>query len=142
MAIDSWLDYARYAYQQCRKSREKIPLFPYEWSIVENIRQFERITINTQLWDKLIVEYDQILDEEQKVRATVPNLPIEEMKNPDEEDEDGHPCELCVDLSYLSYIKCNLCKNECCTAHLSPCDCPQGQKKLVVRYSLEDMKLF
>ena len=30
MAIDSWLDYAGQAYKECRKSREKIPLFPYE----------------------------------------------------------------------------------------------------------------
>lgn len=124
MAIDSWLGYARHAYKQCRKSREKIPLFPFEWSIVENIRQVARVTIDKGTLEKVLVEYDLIFDEEQKVRAAVPHLQIEEMKDPDNEDEDGHPCELCVDLSYLSYIRCNLCKNECCTAHLTPCDCP------------------
>lgn len=37
LACESWLEYAEIAYDVCRKSREKIPVYPIEWLIVENI---------------------------------------------------------------------------------------------------------
>lgn len=66
LACESWLDFAPKSYDICRWSREKIPVYPLEWLIVENIWKFEFIELSKETWWKIWKMFVGILLEEKK----------------------------------------------------------------------------
>lgn len=64
----SWFEHGFKCQGIYRKSREKIPVFPMEWVIIENIRNLETINIDGQSKLKLRDHYRKIYKEEKKMR--------------------------------------------------------------------------
>lgn len=49
----SWFEHGLKGYQIYQKSREKIPVFPLEWVLVENIRNLDNINISLESKKKI-----------------------------------------------------------------------------------------
>lgn len=60
----SWLQYGFKCQDIYRKSREKIPVFPTDWLVVENIRNLKNIQIDLETKMKLKEAYDIIYKDE------------------------------------------------------------------------------
>jgi hypothetical protein len=58
----SWVDHGLACQAIYRKSREKIPVFPIDWLIVENIRNLSQITLDLESRLKLKATYKEILE--------------------------------------------------------------------------------
>lgn len=46
----------------------------------------------------------------------------------------SYPCEVCVELNYLSYLECVICKKRTCISHFITCKCPQKSIALYYRH--------
>jgi len=66
LVCESWIPYSQTAYDICWKSREKIPVYPFEWLIVENIWKFEYIELSKETWKKVWKQFVQIVLDEKK----------------------------------------------------------------------------
>lgn len=60
----SWVDHGLKCQSIYRKSREKIPVFPIDWLIIENIRSLSQIDIDYETKLKLKETYKDILESE------------------------------------------------------------------------------
>ena len=93
--------------------KEKVPVFPLEFvafeidpakvekeEIRESLKQFKPLF-------EMEIEARKSLKEEveKKLKEYNPIL----LENRDTVEEDAHPCFYCVNLSYASFITCNLC---------------------------------
>lgn len=67
----SWFDYGFKCQEIYRKSREKIPVFPMEWVIVENIRKLDNISIDDETKLKLKSYFKKLHRDEKKTRDEV-----------------------------------------------------------------------
>lgn len=56
----SWLKYGFKCQQIYRKTREKIPVFPIDWLVVENIRSLKNIQLDLETKTKLKEAYEKI----------------------------------------------------------------------------------
>lgn len=54
-----------------RKSREKIPVFPIEWLIIENIRNLKTINVDMETKVQLRDHFRKILKDERKAREEI-----------------------------------------------------------------------
>lgn len=68
LVCETWLETAELAFDTCRKSREKIPVYPLEWLIVENIRKFEFIELEKETWKKVWKIFVKMVLDEKKYR--------------------------------------------------------------------------
>ena len=55
---------------------------------------------------------------------------------------DAHPCMLCKNYTYLSYVTCMVCRKLICTHHVTVCDCSGATVILHVRFTDEVRSLF
>eukprot|EP00347_Sterkiella_histriomuscorum_P022301 403330965 len=86
----SWIPQGLKCQQIYRKSREKIPVFPIDWLIIENIRSLSQIDLEYESLLKLKETYKDILEQELAVRKEMEEIfrqyslstsPLEENKN-------------------------------------------------------------
>lgn len=142
LACESWLDHAEKAYDICWRSWEKIPVYPLEWLIVENIRKFEFIDLPKETWKKVWKLYVSIIMEEKKSweecgvdwTFIIPDRHLV--------DEDANPCDLCTDLCYLSFIRCSECKQNYCTWHTVNCDHSKDKISLYIWYTMLELEQY
>ena len=64
----SWLKHGFECQDIYRKSREKIPVFPIEWLIIENIRNVKKANIDMESKVLLRDHFKKILKDERKAR--------------------------------------------------------------------------
>ena len=64
----SWLDYGFKCQEIYRRSREKIPVFPTDWLIVENIMNIDKTELDLETRLKLKDIYLKLHKEEKKQR--------------------------------------------------------------------------
>ena len=64
VAFESWLDFMDDGYNICISSREKVPCFPKEFIIMENISRFLTIDLPQSTWKKLWKHFVQMLIDE------------------------------------------------------------------------------
>ena len=57
-----------------RKSREKIPVFPIEWLIIENIRNIKHVNVDKETKLRLREHFRKILKDERKARDEIESL--------------------------------------------------------------------
>ena len=67
----SWLKHGFECQDIYRKSREKIPVFPIEWLIIENIRNIKKANIDLESKILLRDHWRKILKDERKARETM-----------------------------------------------------------------------
>ncbi len=75
----SWVDYGLKCQEIYRKSREKIPVFPIDWLIIENVSNIDSMSLNLETRLKLRDVYKKIFRDEKKARDYVDKF----MKNGD-----------------------------------------------------------
>lgn len=64
----SWFDYGLKCQEIYRKSREKIPVFPIDWLLVENISNLDSIDVDLETRIRMRDVYRKIYREEKKAR--------------------------------------------------------------------------
>jgi hypothetical protein len=135
---NSWFDYGLKCQDIYRKSREKIPVFPYEWLIVENAKNIATVSLDQETLLKLRDVLRKIVKDEKKAREwiekTGKELAEEKqqegagghptryaktmiMENRDNVAEDAHQCYYCTDFAYMSLVKCTHHKIHYCLYH-------------------------
>lgn len=67
----SWFDHGLKCQEIYRKSREKIPVFPIDWLLVENIANLDSTALDLETKTKLKEVYIKILREEKKQRDMI-----------------------------------------------------------------------
>jgi hypothetical protein len=64
----SWFDYGLKCQEIYRKSREKIPVFPIDWLLVENLSNLDKINLDLETRVKMRDVFRKILKDERKAR--------------------------------------------------------------------------
>lgn len=124
---NSWVDHGFKCQEIYRKSREKIPVFPMEWVLMENIRNIDTINIDGQTKLKMRDQFRKVWKEEKKAREYIEkiakghnefaNITFRLMEKRDEVPEDAHQCFYCTDFAYMSMINCKYHKINYCLYH-------------------------
>jgi histone demethylase JARID1 len=70
----SWLDHGLKCQEIYRRSREKIPVFPIDWLIVENIMNIDKTELDLETRLKLKDIYLKMHKEEKKQREVLEKL--------------------------------------------------------------------
>lgn len=123
----SWFDFGFKCQEIYRKSREKIPVFPMEWLLVENIRNLDEIKVDGQSKLKMRDHYRKVHREEKKAREymekaqkSIPEyskVTFKQMENREDIPEDANQCFYCTDFAYMSMIHCKHHKINYCLYH-------------------------
>ena len=70
----SWINYGLKCQEIYRKSGEKIPVFPIDWLVIENILNLKKIRLDLPAKNKLREFFSKFLDEEKKSREYVEKI--------------------------------------------------------------------
>lgn len=150
----SWFDYGLKCQEIYRKTREKIPVFPYDWLLVENIQNIDSICLDLETKTKLRDTFIKVFKDEKKQRDIIekfikaghqahgtPNKPLYDMiQNRENADEDQYQCNYCTDFCYLSVIKCSRHKTNSCLVHQVQCGCGPQYIKVLYRHSSKELE--
>jgi len=137
-----------------RKSREKIPVFPMDWLIIENIRDLGKYPVDQGTLVALKKGYLRLMKDEKKYRRQAEQLmhesenqkrklTIRMMPNREHIQEDAYQCYYCTDFCYISIVRCLHHKIQYCLYHDFMCGCKYDNIVIDYRYSnaeLEDME--
>lgn len=126
-ATKTWISYGLKCQQIYRASRERIPVFPIEWLLLENIRSFNLTQLSYPEVKIIRDNFNTLVNEELRSRKKfedkitknliskkVPDVKkaleeqIQYIPNRDMVEEDEFQCKLCTDLCYFSMIKCKI----------------------------------
>jgi hypothetical protein len=122
----SWFDYGFKSQEIYRRTREKIPVFPIDWLIIENIINVKHANMHHDAKSKLRLAWQKVYRDERRSREAIETLllkdsggalGVEMMKDRDQVAEDAHPCFYCIDFAYLSMIHCRHHKINYCINH-------------------------
>jgi histone demethylase JARID1 len=115
----SWFDFGFKCQEIYRKTREKIPVLPIDWLIIENIMNLEHSVLDHETLIKLRESYAKILKEERYSREIFEKTikEPEMMEKRDDVAEDQYQCYYCTDYSYVSVVQCRKHKINYCIHH-------------------------
>jgi len=145
----SWLKHCEKSIQICKNGGVKRPIFPMEWMIIENIKNFDSINLDLaskkeifkyfEKWLKVELKERQLVFQElgQKVKDVEPY--IFSFKNRKNIQEDRFEWAICTNLCYMSIIKWTDCKIIYCLSHGICCECNPKSLKLILRYSSDEL---
>jgi len=71
MACPSWLEYGNKAMDIYLATREKVPVFPMEWMLIENVRHINELSFDRAHLQKLLKLYEYWLQKETTERALI-----------------------------------------------------------------------
>jgi histone demethylase JARID1 len=149
-----WFDYGFKCQDIYRKSREKIPVFPIDWLIIQNVLNIDKLKMDQASLLKLKDVYSKIYKEEKKSREQLKLLIKEEylsqkdsqfpqafqaMQDRENVAEDTHQCKFCTDFAYLSLVHCTVHNYDYCIQHKLLCGCKGTDVKVIYRYSNAEM---
>jgi hypothetical protein len=150
----SWFDFGFKCQEIYRRTREKIPVLPIDWLIIENILNLGKAVLDHETILKLREAFAKVLKEERHARDQVERvlkmsqerqklgLPVSElMPDRDAVPEDQYQCYFCTDFAYTSVIQCKQHKYHYCISHNLLCECPPANIKLIYRYSTKELEL-
>ena len=107
----SWFDYGFKCQEIYRGTREKIPVLPIDWLIIENILNIDHAKLEPETKLKLRDSFARVLKEErinreqiEKKLRIVSDQTYEMLPNRDNVSEDSYQCKYCTDFAYLSMI--------------------------------------
>ena len=122
----SWIKYGYECLQIYRNSREKVPVFPIDWIILENIRVIDSLQLCEDSKSALGSHYLKVLKEEISSRKKLEqevHFNQEMIADRENAMEDDFPCQFCIDLNYNSFIHCREHNYIYCISHLNYCGC-------------------
>ena len=68
-ATKAWFDYGPKCQELYRRTREKIPVFPIEWLVTENVRNIERVRVDAATRVILQTKFNEYANFELSQRA-------------------------------------------------------------------------
>ncbi|CDW79070.1 lysine-specific demethylase 5b [Stylonychia lemnae] len=149
----SWFDYGLKCQEIYRRTREKIPVFPMDWLLIENIQNLDKINLDLETRLKLKEIYVKVFREEKKQREFVERFvrsgygdndqnkqPYQIMAQRENVPEDQHQCNFCTDFAYLSMIYCTKHKFNYCLFHEIMCGCGPHQIRLIYRFTTKELE--
>lgn len=152
LACPTWIKHGQKAMSVYLESKEKIPVFPMEWMLVENARQIDTLKFDQEALLELYQAYSKYVEKELSERALVAShfedkerFETEVQKYLEDRegvDEDKFECFYCVNLCYTSFIKCLSCGKHYCIAHELLCGCRKDRIRMVLRYSNDELLEF
>lgn len=119
----TWLKYGLKCQGIYRASQERIPVFPIEWILTENIRSLGKIQLSKVGLETIRNYFSAMLSDEIKSRKQMEAFlkdhygsndqesyknHIVNLKNREQYGEDAFQCKYCTDLCYWSMIKCSV----------------------------------
>ena len=123
----SWFDFGFKCQEIYRKSREKIPVFPMEWILLENVKNLDTIKVDDPTKLKLRDHFRRVVKDEKKAREYVEkatknvpeymNITFKMMEKREEVPEDNHQCFYCTDFAFMSMFHCKHHKINYCLYH-------------------------
>lgn len=159
-ATRAWFDFGPKCQELYRRTREKIPVFPIEWLVTENIRNLKHVKIDAASRSVLLQRFTEyanfefrqrsFMEEEMRTRLSVKDpseLPagyniVKAMPNREQVSEDAHQCHFCTDFAYFSLIHCSKCDINYCIWHNVHCGCNVPAVQLIYRFSNEELRTF
>jgi len=127
MAAPSWLDYIDKSIRILMATREKLPVFPIEWMLIENIRNIGKLKFGEEQRRKIHEYYESWLLKEKTERALLAShYPcrlkyerenVQMLLNREQVDEDSFECFYCINLCYASRVNCLNCNKNYCISH-------------------------
>ena len=142
----TWFDYGFKCQEIYRGTREKIPVLPIDWLIIENILNIDHARLEPETKIKLRDSFARIVKEErfnrdqiEKKMRTATEQVYEMLPNRDNVSEDYYQCKYCTDFAYLSMIHCKVHKINYCISHQILCQCPPQNVKVIYRYSSKEL---
>ena len=168
-AAPSWLGYVDKAMDIYFKSREKVPVFPFQWLTIENILNkdvqiikdvnkdsfkidsncshsiftpdtYKRILEIAEKTIKDEILYRNIARDDFKKKLKSKKSFEEKLTAKDEVDKIGNECYFCINLMYASFLECSKCKIRYCSFHGLHCKCSAQDIKLRVRHTDDELK--
>ena len=83
----SWFEYGSKCQDIYRKSREKIPVFPMDWLLVENVSNLDSISIDLETKLKLRDAFVKMMREERRNREAIERFLKSGLKEPVSKDK-------------------------------------------------------
>lgn len=115
LACPTWLDYGSKAMGIYLNTKEKIPVFPMEWMLIENARKIDELSFDKEPLEELLAAYERYLQKELTERSLVGShfkeIPtydsniVKFLEDRDNVEEDQYECFYCVNLCYASFVK-------------------------------------
>jgi [histone H3]-trimethyl-L-lysine4 demethylase len=115
MACPSWLDYTNKAMNIYMATREKVPVFPVNWMLIENARFIHKSIFDKENLVKLKEYYQRFVEKELMERSLIAsNFPDKEtyatrnlrmLVDRDNISEEENECFYCINLCYASFVK-------------------------------------
>lgn len=133
----TWISHAEKAMKIYLKSREKVPVFPLQWIILETDQ-------------KIPESVEKIVNEELKYRERIKKIIEANLETQvdykkkleviDKDDEVKYECYYCIYLCYASFLKCTNCHKHYCIYHGLVCGCHPDNIRLYLRYTDEELR--
>lgn len=108
MTCPSWLEYATKAMDVYMASREKVPVFPVEWMLIENARHIKELNFDLEDLKNLLNYYKEWLQKELTERSLVASYYqdkeyynseiVRMLEDRDNVEEDANECHYCINL--------------------------------------------
>lgn len=102
MTYPSWLKFADKAMSVYMATREKVPVFPVDWMLIENARMVADLNFDKEHLQTLVEHYEQFLERELSERSIIASNfrnkeayiseTLQAMDNRDGVEEDQHEC--------------------------------------------------
>ena len=100
----TWLEWSEKAMKIYMKSREKVPVFPPQWLILESGAHIPSFVENEV---KSEIHFRNKVRKEYKNKGLEPSQFEQKLETQVEDDEVKHECKFCINLCYASFLTCS-----------------------------------
>ena len=152
MACPSWIEYGIKSMMIYMASKEKIPVFPYDWMLIENARHIFEVDLDLEHLKSLQKYYQNFLTRELAERSLIASrfedkdiYENEWLKMLDERDwveEDEFEWYFWINLCYASFVKWLNWNKNYWISHDLLCGCRKERMRVVYRYTNDELKEF
>ena len=152
MACPSWMDYGVKAMDIYMQTKEKVPVFPLEWILIENSRYINELDFDIDNMKLIRDHYKSWLQKELTERSLLSShfsneviyksKWVQALKDRDNVEEDAFECFYWISLCYASFIEWSNCNKHYWIGHEIMCGWNKESIKAIYRYSNEELNLF
>ena len=152
MACPSWMEYGMKSFALYLHSREKIPVFPLDWLLIENARHIFDINLDHEYLGKLLKHYETWLMKELTERSLIAsNFGDKEfykkewqrmLEDRDNVEEDAFEWHYWINLWYSSIVRCLNWNKNYWISHEIICGWRKNRIRVIFRYSNDELNQF
>ena len=132
----TWISYAEKAMQIYLTSREKVPVFPLQWLLLETdqkLPEYVEKVVNEEL------AFRDFIKRQYKQKLKSAKAYQKKLETIEKDDEVKYECYYCINLCYASFLKCNNCDKHYWISHGFVWGCSPEKINLYLRYTDEEL---